>query len=50
MLVLEVYNKAEWEISDDQEDSTSRARKSEFSFTCHVSPPAEYYYDDVVAV
>jgi hypothetical protein len=30
MLVVEVYNKAEWEISDDN-DAVSRARKSESS-------------------
>ena len=29
MLVLEVYNKAEWEISGGNEDAEGRARKSE---------------------
>lgn len=28
MLVVEVYNKAEWEISGDDDDSEGRARKS----------------------
>lgn len=30
MLVLEVYNKAEWEISGGNDDAEGRARKSEF--------------------
>lgn len=29
MLVLEVYNKAEWEISGGNDDAEGRARKSE---------------------
>lgn len=29
MLVLEVYNKAEWEISGGNDDAEGRSRKSE---------------------
>ena len=29
MLVLEVYNKAEWEIAGGNDDAEGRARKSE---------------------
>lgn len=30
MLVTEVYNKAEWEITGGSEDTAERRRKSEF--------------------
>lgn len=30
MLVMEVYNKAEWEITGGNDDTEGRARKSEF--------------------
>ena len=30
MLVVEVYNKAEWSISGDSDDTEGRAKKSEF--------------------
>lgn len=31
MLVMEVYNKAEWEITGKDDDTGGRARKSEFA-------------------
>lgn len=31
MLVTEVYNKAEWEITGRDDDTEGRARKSKFS-------------------
>lgn len=32
MLVVDVYNKAEWEIRGGDNDTEGRARKSEFKF------------------
>lgn len=34
MLVMEVYNKAEWEITGRDDDTEGRARKSKFSVAC----------------
>lgn len=36
MLVVDVYNKAEWEIQDGDNDTEGRARKSEFGSFCDV--------------
>lgn len=35
MLVVEVYNKAEWEISSEENNAESRARKSMFFILYH---------------
>jgi hypothetical protein len=40
MLVLEVYNKAEWEITGGDSDVEGRSRKSEFSILVPLSLPS----------
>lgn len=43
MLVVEVYNKAEWEIAGGDGDAEGRARKSEFQ-PLPVSPESEHHH------
>lgn len=42
MLVLEVYNKAEWEISGGNDDAEGRARKSESIKYLFLLPRVDY--------